>query len=151
MKINTKLHKLYNIKNYLIKNKFLFFCESSHKSSKKLLDMKKILKNLNISSLKIVNKTFKKSFENSTKYFTRHLVSGSVFLTKLNKSKFITKTTLISSFHSLFMFILAFKLNNKFYSVSKIKNLYFLNYLQSKQFLAQSCILKLKQNFKIQD
>ena len=147
MKINKKLYKLYNIKNYLIKNKFLFFCESSHKSSKKLLNMKKTLKNLNISSFKIVNKTFKKSFEDSPKYFIKHLVSGSVFLTKLNKSKILTKTVLITSFNSLFMFILAFKLNNKFYTVSKIKNLYFFNYLQSKQFLTQSCVLKLKQSF----
>jgi hypothetical protein len=43
------------------------------------------------------------------------------------------------------LYIFAFKLNNKIYSVSIIKNIYSFNYFQNKQLLKQLCATRMKQ------
>ena len=60
---------------------------------------------------------------------------------QLNNIKIFRKIILVDL---ILVFLLSFKLNNKIYYFLKLKNLYFLNYFQSKQILFNFCILKVK-------
>jgi hypothetical protein len=67
----------------------------------------------------------------------------------LKKTKILIKTVLITNLYPFFLYTLAFKLNNKMYSVSIIKNVYSFNYFQNKQILQQLCVTRMKQCYSI--
>jgi hypothetical protein len=143
MDINKKYYKVYRMKNYFKNNNLLFFFYGVNKTPNGSLKQK--MKNYNINFNKAINKIQIKTFKNSTISLIVPLINGSIFLaTPLKKTEIFIKTVLITSIYPFF-FTLAFRLNNKIYSVSIIKNIYSLNYFQNKQLLKQLCTTRMKQ------
>jgi hypothetical protein len=144
MDIDKKYYKVYRMKNYFKTNNWLFFFNGVNKTPS--CSFKQKIKNCNINFNKTINKIQIKTFENATINLIAPLINGSIFLaTPLKKTKTFSKTVLISNLHPFFLYIFAFKLNNKIYSVSIIKKIYSFNYFQNKQLLKQLCTTRMKQ------
>jgi uncharacterized protein YacL len=144
MDIDRKYYKVYRMKNYFKKNNWLFFFYGVTKTLSSSFKQK--TKNYNINFNKTINKIQVKTFEDSTISLIAPLINGSIFLaTPLKKTEIFIKTVLITNIYPFFFYTLAFKLNNKIYSVSVIKNIYSLNYFQNKQLLKQLCTTRIKQ------
>jgi hypothetical protein len=144
MDIDKKYYKVYRMKKYFKNNNWLFFFNGVNKTPSRSFKQK--TKNCNINFNKTINKIQIKTFKNSIINLIKPLINGSIFLaTPLKKTKTFIKTVLITNLYPFFLYILAFKLNNRIYSLSIIKNIYSFNYFQNKLLLKQLCITKLKQ------
>jgi hypothetical protein len=144
MDIDKKYYKVYRMKNYFKNNNWLFFFYGVNKTPSRLFKQK--TKNNNINFNKTINKIQIKTFKNSTISLISPLINGSIFLaTPLKKTEIFVKTVLITNIYPFFFYTLAFKLNNKVYSVSILKKIYSFNYFQNKQLLKQLCTTRMKQ------
>jgi hypothetical protein len=144
MNIDKKYYKIYRTQNYFKNHNWLFFFNGVNKTPN--CSFKQKIKNGNINFNKTINKIQIKTFKNSIISLIAPLINGSIFLaTPLKKTKTFIKTVLITNLYPFFLYVLAFKLNNKIYSVSLIKNIYSFNYFQNKQLLKQLCTTKMKQ------
>jgi hypothetical protein len=144
MDIEKKHYKVYRIKNYFKSNNWLFFFNGVNKTPSHLFKQK--IKNRSINFNKTTNKIQTKTFKESTMSLVAPLVNGSIFLaTPLRDTKIFIKTVLITNLYPFFLYTLAFKLNNKMYSISIIKNIHSFHYFQNKQILQQFCTTRIKQ------
>ena len=149
MYLNKKLYKSNFITKFIKNKSFIIFLSALNKNSQKMLFLIQRLQNLNLFFHKINNKITKKIAKNSIFYCFKNLFNNSLFLLNYQNKKVLIKSAFLTNLNFLFPIVLIFKLNNKFYVFSKIKNLYSFHYFQNKKLLVQFCVLKLKhhQNF----
>jgi len=125
MDYNKKTLKKYQtikINSYIKTNKFLFFFLSNKSTNINWKKNEQILKKLNLTYYKTINKIILRKFKTSVyKNFTA-LISGIVLLiaSSLKQSKRVERIETI--LHKNFN-LLGLKLNNKIYSVNEIKTI----------------------------
>jgi len=147
MKFTFKEYKTLKTKKYLKDNKLFFFFNGINQNSRNWIKTEQGLKNINFNYYKIFNKTSTKIFENSIFQNSKPIISGITFFIKPSENNsLVSKKNLLN----LDMFIfLGLKMNNKIYSPNQIKQIYSLNYYDSKLLLYQFTLTTIKSNFLI--
>lgn len=132
MKLNIKDYKIEKTKKWLKTSNFFFFVNGINRNSLNWISTEQGLKISGFCYYKILNKTTVKTL--NTSIFTKisSIIKGSTFFIKQVESKQFLKRSIINTFNPLFFELLIFKFNNKIYSTNSLKNIYTLNYQETK-------------------
>ena len=149
MKLTIKNYKIKKTKEYLKTSNLLFFVNGISLNSLNWLITEQELKTINFNYYKILNKTTIKTLNISIYTKISPVVKGLTFLIKPQKSQLFLKQTILNIFNLLFFELLVFKLNNKIYSASSLKNTYSLNYTETKLLLYQFSQTFIKTCYKL--
>lgn len=144
--LSHNFYKIYKLKKYFKKIKFLFIVNFINKNSKVVSLFQKTFNVLNLKLYKIKNKISQKKLINSKTYLVIKFLMYNFFcfLSLKKRDKFIKKTQLTNIFRSFNITFIGFKLNNKIYAFKKLKKLYNFNYFQNKKVLIKTCVISLK-------
>jgi hypothetical protein len=146
MKLTPKNYKTIKTKNYLKKNNLFFFFNGINQNSNNWIRTKQDLQNLNLNYYKIFNKTSIATFKNSIYKNNDAPINGLTLLIKpTSHNILITKKILFSLDPFIF---LAFKLNNKIYSLTQIKQINSFSYYNNKLLLYKFGITNIKPYFQ---
>jgi len=132
MKLNIKDYKIEKTKKWLKTSNFFFFVNGINRNSLDWISTEQGLKTSGFCYHKILNKTTVKTL--NTSIFTKisSIIKGSTFFIKQVESKQFLKRSITNTFNPLFFELLIFKFNNKIYSTNSLKNIYTLNYQETK-------------------
>ena len=131
MKLKLKIYKFYRLKRFL-KNRSLFFIYHTNSlNSRNWKKLEKKLTKLNLGYYKIQNKLFIKLLEQSIFKNLILLINGPILIVfpKYKRIEKLRLETLVSLHNSLQL--ISFKLNNRFYLFSQMRNLKTFGYRQT--------------------
>ena len=131
MKLRLKIYKFYKLKQFLKNHSLFFIYHTNSLNSKNWNYLEKKLTKLNLGYYKVKNKLFIKLLKQSIFKNLILLINGPILIIfpKYKKINKLNLTKLLSLHDSLQL--ISFKLNNKFYLLSQIKNLKTFNYKQT--------------------
>jgi hypothetical protein len=126
MEFELKNYKFLKIKYYLKKTNFILFFNGTNQNLKNWILIEQSLKKKNLNFYKIHNKLIIKAINNSIYKNLKFLVNGVIIFLQPNTITLLKLKTLITI--NPLLTLLSIKLNNKFYSISQLKNIMFLNF-----------------------
>ena len=131
MKLKLKIYKFYKLKQFLKNHSLFFIYHTNSLNSNNWKKLEKKLTKLNLNYYKIQNKLFIRLLKQSIFKNLILLINGPILIV-FPKYKTIKKLNLkaLLSLHNSLQLI-SFKLNNKFYLLSQMKNLKTFNYRQT--------------------
>ena len=133
MKFSAKEYGIIKTKNYIKNVNLFFFFNGINLNSGDWVTIEQKLKKINFSYYKILNKTSKKTLQNSIYSNSSAIVNGITFTLKpVQPINELTKYSLINNFEPLLFTLLAIKLNNKVYSKKQLNNQFTFHYRDSK-------------------
>jgi hypothetical protein len=132
MKLSIKDYKIEKTKKWLKTSNFFFFVNGVNRNSLDWIFTEQGLKTIGFCCFKILNKTTVKTLNASIFSKISSTIKGSTFFIKQVESKQFLKRSIVNTFNPLFFELLIFKFNNQIYSASSLKNIYTLNYQETK-------------------
>ena len=144
MKLSIKDYKTVKIKNYFKASHLFFFANGISRNSLDWLLAEQGLKTIGFNYYKVLNRTTIKTLNTSIYSNIKPVINGSTFLIKPEPNKYFLKQTIFNTLNPLFFEVLSIKLNNKVYSIDSLKNIYSLEYRETKLLLYQYNLTHLK-------
>lgn len=132
MEFNLKDYKIFKTKSYLKKKTFFFLLNTINFESNNKVIIEQNLKLISFNYFKIFNKLTSNILNNSI-YSNIKITNGIIFFIKpITDSKIQSKKIIIGKFELLLLTLLAIKLNNKIYTITRFKNFNSLGYVENK-------------------
>lgn len=126
---NIKTYKTKKTKNYIKKNRLVFFFNGVNKKHTKWVKTEQILKSINLNYFKIFNNALLIGIKTSIYCNINSSISNSIILIRTNQPENnLLKRIIFDKLETLMFLIITIKLNNKIYSKIQLKQITNLNY-----------------------
>ena len=144
MKLTLKEYHIKKTKAYLKENSLILFFSGINKNSNDWIYTEQRLKTMNFNYYKVLNSTTSKTLKNSIYNNFKAIIHGPTFMMKPADKKTFSISLVLKNFEDLSFVMLCLKLNNKIYSTEQSKDVYSLNYYESKLLFSQYIETNLK-------
>ena len=149
MKLNVKDYKTEKTKEYFKNNNLFFIVSGINRNTLNWLFVKQKLKTIEFNSYQPLNNTTIKTLNTSILTKVSFMVKGSTFFIRPRQAKLFVKQKILTTFTLLFFELLIIKFNNKIHPLNRLKNIYSINYKETKLVLNQFLLTSLKTYYKL--
>ena len=151
MQLNFKKYQTFKTKQYLIKNNFLIFSIGANQNTQNWITVEQNLYKLKFDYHKVYNNITRKIIKNSIYRNLFNTINSTFFFLKpkIKNKQIPLKSKILKSLNLTLFTVLFIKLNNKIYTIPKLKHISSFCHKTNMTTMYQSLITNLKLSYVI--